>query len=230
MSDPADPRPPAAGMSRTAVWMAAGALVLVGAMAWLGYRAAEGPRRAGAPPEPPPAASAARPALVPPAPRRLKLPPDADELQRRRLAARASYDFGAFADWVAGQEDLRSVQGAQVDAAALPRARRDDVVAAGRAWPAATPEDPIVLAPGAAAASRIGAAWGEDGKVLLRRPDTVVRSSWPDVPPRIVLALLEAATRADAPGGAELLRRRAWARAFAEEYNLPLISPTAPRT
>ncbi len=232
MGAPDDRRPPADERPRVKrrhgrAWAAIGALLLAGAVALVGYAVMTGLWSGpGARREAPAArAPAAPPRTEPPAPRRLKLPPAADELERRRLDARATYAFGAFTDWVAGRQDLTSVQGAQV------MLRHYRTLAEMMSWledrvSAASADHPIPMT--AEGGAQAGGAWGEQGQVVFRDRDGLRRSAWKDLPPRLVLALYEAANRADGPRGPVLLQRRAWARAFAEEYGL--TSPTVPRT
>jgi len=146
-----------------------------------------------------------------------------DEVERRRDEARRTYQFGAFADWLSAQEDLRSVAPIQ-NMVRRYRALGEMMTWLQAAVAAATPERPLQLRADLASGQEEARAWGADGRVVFAGRGGRRLIGWTDIPPRAVGALIEAANRADPPTGREVQVRRAWSRAFTEEY-----APRTPR-
>jgi class 3 adenylate cyclase len=150
------------------------------------------------------------------------------EMEKRRQAARTTYAYGEFADWVEAQESLRTVEPVQ-NMVRRYRVLEEMVTWLKSAVAAATSDRPLDVRgdfPGVDAAT----AWGVGGRVVFAGAGGRRTAEWSQLPPWTIGALLQAANRANPPQGGDALRHRTWGRIFSDEYGLkPVNEPQSRR-
>lgn len=139
-------------------------------------------------------------------------------MEKHRQAARTTYAYGAFADWVETQPDLRTVQPVQN----MVRRYRtlDEMMTWLKSTVAATTADRPLELRREAAGAEAARAWGAGDRVVFAGAGGSRTVEWSQLPSQTVGALLQAANRANPPQGSEMARHRTWGRVFAEEYGL----------